>query len=799
MQKVYSTGNRRSSLRAQRIVVVLCGVIMICAGRSDGSEWHAHHAVDTPHGIVFTNETATVLCLARTSGKGVENTEELFSGPGCGMYFTVSPDGSKIGFKEIFPDGTQAPALLDIATKKVTLLHPPAPLAGQVAFSTNGIIAYSIDDEAIIRYGSSTKKIPIGFYTNIVAISSDGGTIAYPDGNGTVFTTDVASGTGRKISSKGCVMPIWSPSGKRLCYSSLDGKIFVYDDSTLETYALGNGWDPAWTEDGKSLVVVGKTIKGDSLLNSDLYLISYDGKQIDRLTETETVLEAEPSIGTGGKILFAAYNNDSLYSASYDRTLKINTSIEIKSQNISVGDLSQKTTEASGLNLPRSVSSDTAFFEVPYTNQVWDTPYGFGNLGSSACGPTSAIMVIAYYNLLPVWNCQLATPTRHVSPYGNYVLESYHFHGVYFSGGGYGYMWNSSDPYHMMASYYKYHGLNASELDAPSLDTVMSEINSGHPYTLCNGLTTAGHIIVINGIGIKPGTLVVNDPYGNKNSGSYPTPNGKDVVYDWPGYNNGNQNLNNAYWGVSVRYSPIARSDSIVDDLQFNDGFTLNNSKPASMSMWFDKSAGFDGHEWYTNTRASDTCTAVWRPTLPQAGNYQVSAYILFSTATAARYKVHYRGDLSTVMIDQSKFSSSWATIGTFAFEKGDSGYVELGDGSDSVGQMLIFDAMKWTYFSPALARDNGSGIPVTTELEQNYPNPFNPTTVISYRLSSFSKVRLNIYDVLGREVVTLVDGEQASGLHSVTFDASRFASGVYFCTLTAGQVVQTKKLVLMK
>ncbi|OYV86898.1 MAG: hypothetical protein B7Z63_03285 [Ignavibacteriae bacterium 37-53-5] len=83
--------------------------------------------------------------------------------------------------------------------------------------------------------------------------------------------------------------------------------------------------------------------------------------------------------------------------------------------------------------------------------------------------------------------------------------------------------------------------------------------------------------------------------------------------------------------------------------------------------------------------------------------------------------------------------------------------------------------------------------------LMQNYPNPFNPTTVISYKLSAFSSVTLKVYDILGREVATLVNGRESAGSHSVTFDGSRLASGVYFYRLEAGASSDTKKLILVR
>jgi phosphatidylserine/phosphatidylglycerophosphate/cardiolipin synthase-like enzyme len=96
--------------------------------------------------------------------------------------------------------------------------------------------------------------------------------------------------------------------------------------------------------------------------------------------------------------------------------------------------------------------------------------------------------------------------------------------------------------------------------------------------------------------------------------------------------------------------------------------------------------------------------------------------------------------------------------------------------------------------------------IPTEFVLEQNYPNPFNPSTTINYSIPvetfrgmSATNVTLKIFDILGREVATLVNKEQSAGSYSVTFDASSLTSGMYFYKLQYGSSVQTKKMMLLK
>ncbi len=109
-----------------------------------------------------------------------------------------------------------------------------------------------------------------------------------------------------------------------------------------------------------------------------------------------------------------------------------------------------------------------------------------------------------------------------------------------------------------------------------------------------------------------------------------------------------------------------------------------------------------------------------------------------------------------------------------------------------------------WCYMDPAnmvtgILSNQSSELPTKFELNQNYPNPFNPTTQIDYSVPTSGQVNLSVYNVLGQRVVTLFSGLQSPGTYVVTFDADKYASGVYFYRLEAGNVVITKKMVLIK
>ncbi len=94
---------------------------------------------------------------------------------------------------------------------------------------------------------------------------------------------------------------------------------------------------------------------------------------------------------------------------------------------------------------------------------------------------------------------------------------------------------------------------------------------------------------------------------------------------------------------------------------------------------------------------------------------------------------------------------------------------------------------------------DNDKPLPTVFSLDQNYLNSFNPTTTISYALPTDARVKLAVFDVLGREVETLVNETKSAGVYQAVFNSSRLSSGTYFYRLQAGEFMQTKKMILAK
>lgn len=111
-------------------------------------------------------------------------------------------------------------------------------------------------------------------------------------------------------------------------------------------------------------------------------------------------------------------------------------------------------------------------------------------------------------------------------------------------------------------------------------------------------------------------------------------------------------------------------------------------------------------------------------------------------------------------------------------------------DGGQTTTPLITFNinSVNGKYFSP-----------LTFELQQNFPNPFNPTTTIQFQLPFSAKTTLTVYDILGRTISTMINENLQAGRHSVLWDSSNVASGIYFYRLTSGTYVDTKKMIVAK
>jgi hypothetical protein len=126
-------------------------------------------------------------------------------------------------------------------------------------------------------------------------------------------------------------------------------------------------------------------------------------------------------------------------------------------------------------------------------------------------------------------------------------------------------------------------------------------------------------------------------------------------------------------------------------------------------------------------------------------------------------------------------------------------GYTIFGDGDTNDLTQSEFWYLKDVSFPIVGIGDDHNNVPAGYTLRQNYPNPFNPSTTISFSLRNAVDVKLEVFNVTGQKVATLLNGVQAAGDHTVEFNATNLASGLYFYKLSASGFTATKKMVLMK
>ena len=175
---------------------------------------------------------------------------------------------------------------------------------------------------------------------------------------------------------------------------------------------------------------------------------------------------------------------------------------------------------------------------------------------------------------------------------------------------------------------------------------------------------------------------------------------------------------------------------------------------------------------------------------------YQSSA----TTSGRGFYLVHGKGSVFSDTLLVYDLAPGYVTRNTSAVAARGDGEVAVlyAAGGTRSGSVVCDIFMKRGMLQTTGIRSSASA-PKTFELNQNHPNPFNLSTVMSYELGVKSDVRLAVYDLLGREVVTLVNGEKGQGRHQVVWNASGLGSGIFFYRLRVGELAQTRKCIMLR
>ncbi len=181
------------------------------------------------------------------------------------------------------------------------------------------------------------------------------------------------------------------------------------------------------------------------------------------------------------------------------------------------------------------------------------------------------------------------------------------------------------------------------------------------------------------------------------------------------------------------------------------------------------------------------------------SNSFTTDAYGTLNLPNGSFQAVRLKGTYTTYVYNGASLINSYSSYDyTWLTLEGNQLKVDV-DTSTATGNVTV-QSIEITYVSStATAVNIQSTSPKNFMLSQNYPNPFNPATTISFQIPKSSFVTLKVYDVLGREVASLINEQKSPGTYSVNFNASNLSSGMYLYRLQAGDFVETKKLVLLK
>ena len=336
-----------------------------------------------------------------------------------------------------------------------------------------------------------------------------------------------------------------------------------------------------------------------------------------------------------------------------------------------------------------------------------------------------------------------------------------------------------------------------------SKDTITNNVfyaNQAGIYQLGNGYYVANNVVTIMGnISTRKGTQMDGSGTGlNKTI---------------------NNTFNNVQWGLAVNSmgagSSVQFSGNVVNGYDANSyldmfsttsGVTSTNNSFSGPGQWLSGSNAYTTIAKFqsgTGLEAGSAWSSIANP-LP----VQVTSFtgVVKGYTVALNWKTATEVNTYTFEVER-RITTQWESVCKIPAGGTSNAPLEYAyvDSLKNVSSGNIFYRLK-SVDNDGSFQYNGdievavtAAIPNVFTLNQNYPNPFNPTTTISYQLQSAGKVSLKVYDMLGREIATLVNEEKGAGYYSAVFNGSRLSSGIYIYRLQAGSFTETKKFVLLK
>jgi hypothetical protein len=264
-----------------------------------------------------------------------------------------------------------------------------------------------------------------------------------------------------------------------------------------------------------------------------------------------------------------------------------------------------------------------------------------------------------------------------------------------------------------------------------------------------------------------------------------------------------NDSTEQRYWGTLYWKTGLSNFKFISTDAHYDEYDTVATNQTYSGNGY-----GFP-YPAITVDPKGNGLFAIWSQ--PEV----VSGHVQYAWTGYEHYNLWYATsqDLGTTWSAPTELSNSqdalfsvtnqWLTKPTSSTYRAHVLYLQDTSAGEWVGSQGVHASVPWIYrtidFANTTGIIGGANSPKKFSVEQNYPNPFNPATTIAFHVPSSSVVSVKVFDVLGREVATLLNEEKSAGDYSVQFDASKLSSGVYIYRLQAGSFTDSKKMVLMK
>jgi hypothetical protein len=495
-----------------------------------------------------------------------EHTRTITQSYNTGYYASFTPDGSRVAFKAFRHDYNAEPGIFeqaaflhDVDTNLTQRITAWSPVVGTPAASVTGRVAVSVGDDIVVltRDLRQLSRYPVGHCSNLIEWSPDETQIAFGNKNDHPALLDLATGDVRVLINDGQSHygPVFSPDGDRLLFRTFTSYFSVIELPAGTIHRHGYGDEPTWLDnDTIAFVEEQETLKARSALDPDAEAITLGSPGVRWYT-----LSSSWTAGRRGDDLLV---HRIAGNTSLDRTHRLDW-IRQDDEQIVPYEPHRGPADQHAYRLPPHLVRKPHMVEligVPYIHQTRHLLPGYD--GDWACNATCAVMLLATHRAIDPIDDQAPAldgagiAARGPSPFSRYITEEHSAGDVTFSiespgpdgkpmGGAYGYIvredWKDTRNY--MADYMRAHGLR-SEVDwQPRYDTIVNSIDRGQPIIVLHLITYAGHYT--NAIGYLRGkrAIVMNDPYGDKNSRFYPHEDGRRAIYDLPGYNNGYQNL----------------------------------------------------------------------------------------------------------------------------------------------------------------------------------------------------------------------------------------------------------------